>query len=203
MNIQIDNKWLGGEDMEIEHIYSDLPILETERLLLRKITLEDVHDMHTYASNDEVAKYVTWNAHKTIADTREFIEFVLQKYENNQVAPWGIELKENGRFIGTVDFTWWDHKNQSAELGYVIAKEYWGQGIMSEITQELIQFGFTHMDLVRIQARCLVDNIGSRRVMEKSGMSFEGILRKVIKLKGTHHDVRLYSILKEEFRSKF
>jgi [ribosomal protein S5]-alanine N-acetyltransferase len=91
--------------MEIEKIYGDLPILETERLILRKVTLEDLEDMFVYGSNEEVSKYVTWNTHKTLSkyvtwnthktlsDTKDFVEFVLNKYKNKQVAPWGIQYE--------------------------------------------------------------------------------------------------------------
>ncbi|KAB8135752.1 GNAT family N-acetyltransferase [Gracilibacillus oryzae] len=184
--------------MEIEKIYGDLPVLETDRLILRKVTLEDVEDMFYYASNDDVSKYVTWDTHKTIADAKGFVEFILQRYENKQVAPWGIEYKDNGKFIGTVDFVWWEPLQRTAEIGYVISKDYWGQGITTEAAREIIQFGFENMDLVRIQARCLTENIGSGRVMEKAGMTFEGVLRKALVMKGEHHDIKMYSILREE-----
>lgn len=185
--------------MEIEKIYSDLPILETERLILRKVTLEDVEEIHLYGSDEDVSKYVTWNTHKTISDTLEFVEFILNKYKNKQVAPWGIEYKETGKLIGTIDFVWWQPNHQTAEIGYVLSKEYWGKGLMSEAVSEILRFGFKEMDLVRIQARCFLENIGSSRVMEKAGMQFEGILRKGMFVKGEHQDLKMYSILKEEF----
>jgi len=185
--------------MEIEKIYGDLPTLETERLILRKVTIEDLEDMHLYGSDEEVSKFVTWNTHETISDTKGFIDFVLNKYENKQVSPWGIEYKENGKFIGTIDFVWWQPNHKIAEIGYVISKEYWGKGLTTEVAKEIIEFGFEEMDLVRIQARCDVENIGSARVMEKAGMSFEGIIRKGICVKGKHPDLKMYSILKEEF----
>ena len=187
--------------MEIEKIFGDLPTLETERLILRRITLDDVDDMFLYGSNEEVSKYVTWNTHKTLSETKEFINFVLNKYEKNQVAPWGIEYKENGKFIGTIDFVWIQPKQKSAEIGYVISQEYWGNGLAAEAAKEVIKLGFEKMDLVRIQARCDVENIGSSRVMEKVGMSFEGIIRKGIYVKGKHQDIKMYSILNEEFSS--
>lgn len=185
--------------MEIEKIYNDLPILETERLILRKVTLKDIEDMYLYGSDEEVSKYVTWDTHKTISDTKGFVEFVLNKYKNKQVAPWGIEYKENGNFIGTIDFVWWQPNHKTAEIGYVISKDYWGKGLTTEAVKEIVRFGFNQMDLVRIQARCFVENIGSSRVMEKSGMKFEGIIRKGMFVKGKHQDLKIYSILKEEF----
>jgi [ribosomal protein S5]-alanine N-acetyltransferase len=72
-------------------------------------------------------------------------------------------------------------------------------GITTEAANELIRFGFDHMELVRIQARCFIKNTGSERVMEKLGMTFEGIVRKGMFAKGKHQDLKLYSILKEEF----
>jgi [ribosomal protein S5]-alanine N-acetyltransferase len=172
--------------MEVETTFNNLPILETERLLLRKITLEDVDDMYSYASNKEVSKYVTWETHHTLYDTKVFVEFILTQYENKKIAPWGIEYKENGKLIGTIDFVSWQTKHNSAEIGYALSPDYWGKGIATEAANEVITFGFTHMDLIRIQAKCFVKNIGSARVMEKVGMSFEGTLRKGMVVKEKH-----------------
>lgn len=185
--------------MEIEKIYGDLPTLETERLILRKVTLEDLEDMYHYGSNEEVSRYATWESHKTLSDTREFIEFILTRYKNKEIAPWGIEYKENGKFIGTIDFVSWQLKHNISEIGYVISQDYWKKGITTEAANEVIKFGFNEMNLVRIQARCVVENISSARVMEKAGMSFEGIIRKGILMKGKHRDLKIYSILNEEF----
>ncbi|WP_025028016.1 GNAT family N-acetyltransferase [Caldalkalibacillus mannanilyticus] len=185
--------------MEIEEIYADLPIIETERLLLRKIKMEDAEDLYSYCSNEEVSKHVSWNTHRSLADSKGFIDFVLTQYEHNKVAPWAIEYKENGRLIGTIDFVWWQAQHKTAEIGYALSQDYWGKGLMSEAALEFVSFGFRKMDLVRIQARCFIENLGSARVMEKIGMTFEGIERKRMFTKGKHHDLKVYSILKEEF----
>ncbi|MGM7684752.1 GNAT family N-acetyltransferase [Cytobacillus sp. Hm23] len=185
--------------MEIEEIYGNLPTLETERLILRKITLDDVEHIYSYGSNEEVAKYVTWDAHKSLSDTKAFVDFALCQYENKNVAPWGIEYKEDGKLIGTADFILWQPNHNRAEIGYVLSPAYWGKGIATEAAKEIITFGFNHMDLVRIQARCFIDNIGSERVMQKLGMTFEGIIRKGMLAKDKHRDIKMYSILKEEF----
>ncbi|MBY6037608.1 GNAT family N-acetyltransferase [Fictibacillus nanhaiensis] len=185
--------------MDIQDIYSDLPRLETERLILRKITPGDINDMYEYGSDPEVAKYVTWQTHGTLSDTKEFIDFVLRNYDKGEIAPWGIEYKENGKMIGTIDFVTWQPHHKSAEMGYVLSREYWGMGITTEAAEELISFGFQNMDLIRIQARCFIENIGSERVMEKVGMSYEGTVRKAMLAKGDHRDLKVYSVLKEEF----
>ncbi|WP_066393301.1 GNAT family N-acetyltransferase [Neobacillus mesonae] len=185
--------------MEIEKIYGNLPTLETERLILRKLTLADVDDMFAYCSNAEVSKYVTWDTHRMTSDTKHFVNYVLQQYKNKKIAPWGIEFKETGKLIGTIDFVWWRPEHSSAEIGYVISQDFWGQGITTEAAKEIIKFGFENMELIRIQARCFTENIGSQRVMEKAGMSLEGINRKAMFIKGKHRDLKMYSILKEEF----
>jgi ribosomal-protein-alanine N-acetyltransferase len=191
----------GSGVMEVEDIYGDLPVLETKRLVLRKITLQDLKDMHEYASNENVSKYVTWNRHRTLSETKEFILFILKHYKQKKITPWGIEYKENGKFIGTIDMVWWQPIHKSAEIGYALSQDYWGKGIMTEAAKKLITFGFEKMDLVRIQARCFTENIGSERVMVKSGMTYEGTIRKAMLIKGTHQDLKLYSILKDEFVS--
>lgn len=185
--------------MEIEKIYGQIPVLETNRLILRKLTLEDAEDMYEYTSNEKVSKYVTWESHHSLDDTRGYIHFVLQQYDLKRIAPWGILFKENNKLIGTIDFVSWQPRHQSAEIGYAISHEYWGKGITTEAAQALITLGFTKMGLVRIQARCFIENIGSQRVMEKSGMTFEGIIRKGMCIKGQHRDLKIYSILNEEF----
>ncbi|MGE7662355.1 GNAT family N-acetyltransferase [Peribacillus sp. NPDC097197] len=183
----------------MENPFKNFPTLETERLILRKITWEDAEDIHVYGSDEEVTKYVTWDNHKTLADTRDFIDFAMAQYENKYVAPWGIQYKATGKIIGTIDFVSWLVGHRVAEIGYVLSQDYWGKGIMTEAANEVIAFGFNRMNVVRIQARCFVENTGSARVMEKIGMSFEGTLRKGIFAKGKHRDLNMYSILQEEF----
>ncbi|ESU33738.1 hypothetical protein G3A_04510 [Bacillus sp. 17376] len=184
--------------MRIEDIYENLPQLETERLILRKIRREDIDDIHIYASNPEVSKYVFWEAHETRAATEEYVKRILSLYKERKIAPWGIHYKEDNKLIGTVDFVSWQPQHKTAEIGYALSMEYWGRGIATEAAKELIRYGMNEMELVRIQAKALVTNKGSERVMEKAGMKFEGILRKFIYFKGVHHDVKMYSIIKED-----
>jgi [ribosomal protein S5]-alanine N-acetyltransferase len=190
--LSVDNILQSGGFMNILEKFADVPKIETERLILRKITLDDAEDMYLYASNEEVTRYVTWDTHSSLSDTIEFINTFLPQYD----ALWGIELKENGKFIGTVHFVWWQPEHNSAEIGYVLSKEYWGKGLITEAARAITSFGFDSMNIVRIQARCFLENKGSERVMKKLGMSFEGISRKVMYVKGEHKDLKVYSILK-------
>ena len=83
--------------MKTENIYGQLPIIETNRLLLRKLSLDDANDMYEYTSNEIVSRYVNWNPHKSIGDTKSYIHYVLQQYYLKKIAPWGIQFKENNK----------------------------------------------------------------------------------------------------------
>lgn len=185
--------------MKIEDIYNNLPLIETKRLKLRKLTLDDAEDMHLYGSNKEVTKHVFWDTHQSLSDTEAFIQYALDQYKNKQIAPWGIEHKQDKKLIGTIDFVRWLPEHRIAEIGYVIAPDYWGRGIATEAANAVIEFGFTKMNLIRIEAKCFKENIASARVMEKAGMTLEGIIQKGIFAKNKHWDLKLYSILRDEF----
>ena len=188
--------------MSSEGRFTSLPVLETERLTLRKITMADIDDIYEYGSDLQVSKYVGWPTHESIQDTKEFVGHIVKEYESECIGFWGIELKENQKLIGTIDFVSWQPKHKTAEIGYVLSRDYWGRGFTSEAAKEVLRFGFDHMELVRIQARCFLENIGSQRVMEKVGMTFEGVIRKGLFMKDKHQDLKLYSILAEEFKNQ-
>ncbi|AFH62847.1 GNAT family N-acetyltransferase [Paenibacillus caseinilyticus] len=101
-------------------VFDALPVLETNRLKLRKITVEDVEDMFLYCSKEEVPRYASWNPHKTITETKEAIERVLVQWDNKSLVHWGIEYKENSRLIGTIEFATWDRQHKIAEIGYAL-----------------------------------------------------------------------------------
>jgi [ribosomal protein S5]-alanine N-acetyltransferase len=190
---------MQNADIQVGDIFADLPTMETERLLLRKISMDDAEDMFEYARDAEVARYVLWHPHKTIEDSRQFISLVLDEYAKGGVAPWGIEYKADKRFVGTVGFLDWSIPNARIEIGYAISRAYWGQGIMTEAVRAVIDLGFRNMALNRIQAMCLPENVASARVMEKAGMRYEGTLRQYLLIKGEFRDLKMYSILRDEW----
>ena len=129
----------------------------------------------------------------------KYIEDVLLKYSKNEIAPWGIEWKENSKLIGSIDFVKYDRKSFSAEIGYVLNRKYWNKGIMTEALKEIIKFGFDEMNLIRIEIKLDSMNIGSERVIQKNGLKYEGTLRKKEFLKNKFIDIKYYSILKNEY----
>ena len=89
--------------------------------------------------------------------------------------------------------------NKSAETNYALSNEFRGKGLMVEALNELFSFAFNEFGFVRISAKCMQENIASERVMIKLGMKYEGTLRSALYSKGVFHDMKLYSILKQEF----
>jgi len=188
--------------MKIEDIFSNIPILYTKSLILKKMTLKDAEDLFEYASDPEVTKYVTWAPHKSIDDSIDFLKSVLRRYENNEVSEWGIVYKENNKFIGTCGYVLWVPVHSLAEIAIALSGEYWGKGLMTEAVKEVIKYGFEKMNLNRIYARCFMENIGSQKVLEKVGMKFEGILREQMFIKSKFSDMKIYSILSKEYHEQ-
>ena len=184
---------------EVREVLKDLPTLETERLILRKMVLNDAEAVFAYASNSEVSRYTLWEAHRSIEDSRAFLEFATQKYENGGEPDWGIVYRGNGCLVGACGLVNWEAEHARAEVGFVLSREYWGRGLMSEAVRAILRFGFERMNLNRIEARCIAENAASARVMEKAGMVYEGTLRQREYIKGAYRDIKLYAILKEGF----
>lgn len=185
----------------MKEIFKNLPIIETNRCILRPIKEEDYLDMYEYTSVDEVTKYLVFPTHKTPEDSLNAIkEYFLKPMKNGEPRSWAIEYKENGKMIGTAGFNNYIENIQCTEIGYVINQNYWGKGLMTEVVKGIIKFGFEKLNLNRIQARHHIDNMMSGRVIQKCGMKFEGILREYTKVSsGEVADSPLYSILRSEY----
>ncbi len=175
----------------------DMRTLETERLALRKFTMDDAEDVFAYASDPEMTRFVGWGAHQSIEDSREFLRRMIAEYDEPKAATWAIVLRESGRVTGAIALR--TMNEWRAELGYAIGREHWGQGLMTEAVRRVIDYGFFYCGLYRIEALCDVDHVGSARVMEKCGMQFEGVLRGRILLRGEMRDTQIHAILRTDW----
>ncbi len=187
----------------LAELFADLPTVQTRRLLLRKLRMDDAADIFEYGRDPEVTRHLMWDPHRTIDDSREFLHWVLELYRRGEVAPWGIELRTEGRVVGTIGYHYWNRQHARAELGYSLARPYWGQGLMTEAARAAVDFGFRVMGLNRVEARCVPENTASARVMVKCGMRYEGTLREMDFRKGTFDDMLIYSILRREWATTY
>jgi ribosomal-protein-alanine N-acetyltransferase len=178
---------------------SQIPLIETERLILRELSMDDVDDIYGYASIPEVSTFLLWYPHKSKQDSIDFINFAKNMFAKDISIIWGIELKEEKKLIGIFDLRTIQLINNCAEIGYVISNLYWNKGYISEAIQSIIKFCFNDLKLNRVEAHCDKENTGSARVMEKAGMKFEGTLREKLFVKEKYRSMKLYSILKSEY----
>lgn len=173
--------------------------LETERLLLRRLTIDDAESMfNNWASDDEVTKYLTWPTHKTIDNSKWFINFCLDGYKNTSFYNWAIELKDTHELIGNISVVNVLEETSGMELGWVIGKKYWGNGYVPEAAKCIMGILFEDVGVNCIFAQYDINNPKSGRVMQKLGMKYEGTIRQCNKNNQGIVDCARYSILKSE-----
>ena len=148
--------------------------LETEKLILRQFTEADAESVYrNWASDPEVTRYLTWPTHTCVEMSRWYMDFCVASYEVPSTFQWGIELKETGELIGNISVVHLDPESETAELGWVLGRSYWGRGIMPEAARKVIDFLFDEVGVSVIRAEHDVLNPKSGRVMQKLGMTRE------------------------------
>jgi len=180
-------------------VFSHLPTIRTQRLVLRTARMSDAQDLYEYSSDPEVARHVLWTAHTSIHQTRNYIRYLLRQYRNGAPGSYVITLKDTGKVIGTIGYMWVRPEDRSAEVGYSLHRGYWNKGIMTEALEGVIALGFLRLNLNRIEAQHEVANPASGRVMQHVHMQHEGTLRQRVFNKGKFVDVELYAILRKDY----
>ncbi|RHW43263.1 N-acetyltransferase [Neobacillus notoginsengisoli] len=176
------------------------PRLETDRLLLREITMDDAPCIFACFSNEEVTRYYGFETMHTIDQAEKLIKFFSEKYEDKAGIRWGIERKSESGLIGTIGFNSWSIKHKGAEIGYEVHPDYWRKGYISEALRAVFAYGFEAMDLNRIGAVVFPENEASNKLLLKAGFQKEGLLREYIYQNGTPHDAYVYSLLKGSYQ---
>ena len=178
--------------------------IETHRLRLRPFRAEDAPAMfRNWASDSAVTEYVTWKTHASEQETAGITAaWEKQSAEDPAFYQWAIELKAIGEPIGSISAIHIDEAVESAELGWCIGRKWWGAGIMPEAGAAVIAFLFDQVGLNRVAARYDARNAKSGRVMQKLGMTFEGVLRQAGRCNAGICDEAFYSILREEYLAR-
>ncbi len=183
------------------NLCSAYPELETVRLVLRALSLEDAEFIFQEWSDPVVVFYM--RDEDPLKSREQALEF-LRRLQTPEEMPnfkwWGIQNRAHGRLIGTCGYFRWDKQHHRAELGYDLWPDYWGQGLMPEALQVLIRYGFEEMDLNRIEATTHTGNQRSQRVLEKLGFQREGLLREYYCRDGVYNDQVQFSLLRKEWR---
>ncbi len=177
--------------------YNDImrenPEIETNRLLLRKFDIKDKEAVLAYGSDEQTLKYLIWTGINKLAEA----ENVITVYYSRP-GIYALELKEIHQCIGCIDIRI-EPQHEKASFGYILNRDFWNHGYMTEALKAILELCFTKLELNRVEASHYVGNEGSGRVMQNSGMRFEGVSVQQVKIKGIFQDVVHYGITKSQW----
>lgn len=172
-----------------------LPEIKKKKFTLRPFKESDVDFLQERMNNEEVVRNMSLiNYPYTKKDAEEWVEKNLKTYQQKKPEMINFVIDISGELVGSVGFS--NFKSHKAELGYWLAKDFWGKGIMTEATKEVSRFGFNELGLVRIYGYVFLRNTGSIRVLEKAGYEKEGLLKKYTEKNGKHIDAYIYARVK-------
>ncbi len=189
-------------DLLYRKLFSSLPVLQTKRLILRKLTQDDLLDVNEYASDENLSRYLRWTPHLNLHETKGYIEFMQKRYRKGLHAEWAIVLASTGKVIGTCGFSAVDIPNESCELGYVLSASYRKQGYMAEAFAKVLEIAFETLQAHRVTLQILEENAESVHFAERNGFRLEGIAQKAIFVKGGYRTVLQYAMLREEYEKR-
>lgn len=175
--------------------------IHTERLILRKFTIDDAQVMfENWASDEKVTRYLTWSPHESPEATKQLLELWCAAYENPNTYNWVMEY--NGTPIGSISVVRLSEKSEYAELGYCMGYVYWNKGFMTEATKAIIDYLFAEIGVNRVGISHAVKNPASGRVAQKCGLTFEGTKREYFKTStGEFLDISYYGIIRSEWEN--
>lgn len=169
--------------------------LETERLLLRRIDVNDADAVLELRGNPETMKYIPRPLAKNREDALEHIAMIEAKIESNEGINWGITLKNNPKLIGIIGHYRIRPQDYRSEIGYMLLPDFHGKGIISEAIKAVVNYGFKEMKLHSIEAILDPDNLGSEKVLQKNGFVKEAHLKENEYYEGRFLDTVIYSLL--------
>ena len=175
--------------------------LETERLILRRISVNDAEEAFENWTNDpETAKFVTWDPHGTVEVTKELFTMWKEEYNHEHTYRWVVYVKELDTIIGTIDVVHQSNRERTCEIGYCYGSKFWGKGYATEALFKVIDFLLNEVRFDVVEAIHLITNPASGRVMEKAGMKYEATLRSRYIDPDTFErtDVKIYSKIRGE-----
>jgi ribosomal-protein-alanine N-acetyltransferase len=185
--------------MTIEAAFTHFPSLTTDRLHLRKIQPADAEAFFAIKSDPEVTKLYGVEPHRSLDDTQGWIRRVMDSYEQRDGLFWCLTLKGGESPIGGVVFWNFSSDYKSAEIGYELHRAYWRQGLMSEAISPVLTYGFSELDLHRIEANPLAINAASWSLLLKLGFTFEGNLRQRVFFRDQYMDQLFFGLLNGEW----
>ncbi|GAC1381053.1 MAG: GNAT family N-acetyltransferase [Ginsengibacter sp.] len=175
--------------------WDPFPVLETERLKLRRMNTGDLEQLFKIRSDEENMKYISRPLAKTMQDVVDLLGRTDEAFNNQDGINWAITSKEKDLMMGSIGFYRMKKEHFRAEVGYQIHKDFQMKGIMYEALKRVIDYGFQEMKLHTIEADINPDNIASIKLIEKGGFVKEGHFKDVFFFEGIFYDSFIYSRL--------
>lgn len=177
--------------------------IETDRLILRRIVIEDVQAaFENWMGDERVTEFLRWPTHKSIEVSERIVKGWIADYEKDDFYQWVIVPKEVGAPIGTISVVEMDERTEKVHIGYCIGSKWWHQGYTSEALAAIIPFFFEEVGVNRIETQHDPNNPNSGRVMKKCGLIYEGTLRKADWSNKGIVDACMYGLLAEDYFGK-
>lgn len=180
----------------------EFPHIETSRLFLREITPEDAEDLFRIHSNE---RHMAWFGTDPLADLNEarkvIATFASWRQLPNPGTRWGLQLKQQPGLVGSCGLFAWNRGWKKCTVGYELAPEATGRGLMREALAATLEWGFQNMELNRVEAQVHEDNLPSIALLNSIGFVHEGRLREVAFWANRHHDLLQYSLLAREWQA--
>ncbi len=167
---------------------------------LRRVTKSDAKDIARGAKDRLVSRYMYIPYPYGLQDAYDFIKLDQKWWRGKSNRNFGLEHPETGRIMGMIGLMNLSARDRSGEIGYWLARPYWGYGIMPEACRLCLKFAFKELKLKRVYAHTRLENEPSQRVLEKLGFSKEGCLRKAAFQRNRYHDLFLFGLVREEFK---
>ncbi len=153
--------------------------LETPRLILRRITLEDGPEMlENWAGDERTTEYLAWDTHKNLKETRAVIHRWVTAYSKPLGYNWGIQLKDSGKLIGNIEVTTKSAGQRFCMIGFCVGSKWWNNGYATEALKEVLKFLLKEVGFYVVEAQYLASNPAAGKVLMKAGMVKDGVMRK-------------------------
>ncbi|MCR8842461.1 GNAT family N-acetyltransferase [Paenibacillus sp. SC116] len=169
--------------------------LYTERLHLRKMKESDSSSLFTIWSDPDVTQFMNVTSFTNEDQAKDMIKLLDELSKDNKAIRLSIIEMESNEIIGSCGFNYLDFEHAKAEIGYDMAKAYWGKGYASEAVRSLLDYGFSTLNLNRIEAKVELENVSSIKLLQKLNFTLEGTLRQYERVNGRFNDLHMYSKL--------
>jgi ribosomal-protein-alanine N-acetyltransferase len=175
--------------------FGSFPVLETQRLRLRKLIDTDVNELFNLRSQEQVMKYIARPLPKNKADIYQLIQAINRSFDENEGITWAITLKDQPQLIGTIGFWRIMKEHFRAEVGYMLEPAFHNQGIMHEALAAALDFGFSKLGLHSVEANISPENIASRQLVAKNNFVKEAHFKENYYYNGVFLDSVIYSLI--------